>query len=128
MWASVLRFTALVPLRTHNRFLPRRLKAGVVSLAFCTQSVCPLEIEATAVNGKPVVHRDGSVFHTSPVFLSIDPVFVVTGTNTALRLSEWAADFLAGTPIVCCFSIIVHRQSCITDQVVRRKRFIFRNP
>ena len=34
-------------------FLSRRLKAGIVTLTLCTQGVCSLETEATAVNGMP---------------------------------------------------------------------------
>ena len=102
-------------------FLPRRLKTGMISFALGTQSVCSFEIEAAAVNGKPVVRGIDLVFTAAPVLLPIIPILVVTGTDTALGLAEWATVFLAGTPIVCCFSILVHSQSGITDQVARRK-------
>ena len=42
-------------------FLSRRLKAGVVSFTLCTQGVCSLETEASAVNGKSVIRGDDPV-------------------------------------------------------------------
>ena len=47
---------------------------------------------------------------------------MVAGANTALGLAEWAAEFLAGTPVVRCFPVLMHSQTCITDQITRRKR------
>ena len=104
-------------------FLSRRLKAGIVTLALCTQGVCSLETEAAAVNGKPVIRGDDPVFNATPVFLPVIPVFVVTRANIGFGLTEWAAEFLPGTIIVGGFAIFVHSQSSITDQVTCRKSF-----
>ena len=104
-------------------FLSRRLKAGVVSFALCTQGVCSLETEAATVNGKPVIRGDDPVFNATPVFLPVIPVFVVTRANAGFGLTEWAAEFLPSTIIVGGFAIFVHSQSSITDQVTCRKSF-----
>ena len=67
-------------------FLSRRLKAGVVSFALCTQGVCSLETEAAAVNGKPVIRGDDPVFNATPVFLPVVSVLVVTRANAGVVL------------------------------------------
>ena len=54
------------------------LETGIVTLTLCTQGVCSLETEASAVNGKPVIRGDDPVFNATPVFLPVIPVFVVT--------------------------------------------------
>ena len=104
-------------------FLSRRLKAGVVSFALCTQGVCSLETEAATVNGKPVIRGDDPVFNATPVFLPVIPVFVVTRANTGFGLTEGAAVFLAGTPIVGGFAVLVHSQPGRADWITDRNRF-----
>ena len=104
-------------------FLSRRLKAGIVTLTLCTQGVCSLETEAAAVNVKPVIRGDDPVFNATPVFLPVIPVFVVTRTNIGFGLTEWAAVFLAGTPIVCRLSVLSHGEACLADRIAGRKRF-----
>ena len=104
-------------------FLTCGFEAGIVTLTLCTQGVCPLEIEAAAVNGKSVVCWNGLILGAAPVFLAVIPVFVVTRANAGLGLTEWAAEFLPGTIIVGGFAIFVHSQSSITDQVTCRKSF-----
>ena len=96
-------------------FLSRRLKAGIVTLTLSTQGVCSLETEAATVNGKSVVIGNGFIFRAAPVFLAVVPVFVVAGANAGLGLAERAAVFLAGTPIVGGFAVLVHSQSSITE-------------
>ena len=108
---------------THPQpFLSRRLKAGIVTLALCTQGVCSLETEAAAVNGKPVIRGDDPVFNATPVFLPVIPVFVVTRANIGFGLTEWAAEFLPGTIIVGGFAIFVHGQPGRADRITGRKR------
>ena len=102
-------------------FLSRRLKAGVVSFALCTQGVCSLETEAAAVNGKSVIVWNGLIFRAAPVFLPIVPVFVAARANTSLRLAEGAAVFLAGTPIVGRFAVLVHGEPGLADRITGRK-------
>ena len=104
-------------------FLTCGFEAGIVALALCTQGVSPFKIETAAVNGKPVVIGNGPVFRAAPVFLPIVPVFVVTRANTGLGLAERAAVFLAGTPIVGGFSVLVHSQPGRADRIASRKRF-----
>ena len=104
-------------------FLACGFETGVVSFALCTQGVCPLETEATAVNGKSVVIGNGLIFRAAPVLLAVVPVLVVTRANIGFGLTEWAAEFLPGTIIVGGFAIFVHSQSSITDQVTCRKSF-----
>ena len=104
-------------------FLTCGFEARIVTLALCTQGVCSLETEATTVNGKSVVIGNGFIFRAAPVFLPIVPVFVVAGANAGLGLAERAAVFLAGTPIVGGFAVLVHSQPGITDQVTCRKSF-----
>ena len=77
-------------------FLSRRLKAGIVTLALCTQGVCSLETEAAAVNGKPVI-RGGDPDLTQPLFFS--PLFQFCGCRdtrlfwTGGRGSRISAEF-----------------------------------
>ena len=104
-------------------FLTCGFEAGIVSFALCTQGVSPFKIETAAANGKPVVIGNGPVFRAAPVFLPIVPVFVVAGANTSLRLAEGAAVFLAGTPIVGGFAVLVHSQPGRTDWITDRNRF-----
>lgn len=56
-------------------FLPCALKAGIISLAFCAESVDALEAEAVAVNRETVIIGNGLVFRAASVFLAIVPVF-----------------------------------------------------
>ena len=99
------------------------LEAGIVSLALGTQGIGSLEIEAAAVDGKPVVRGDGSVFGTAPVLPAIVPVFVVTGTSAVFRLPEGTAEFLAGAPGVCCFSILLYGEGGLTTWIAHRTGF-----
>ena len=109
---------------THPQpFLPCGFEARIVTLALCTQGVCPLETEAAAVNGKSVIVWNGLVFRVAPVFLPVIPVFVVAGTFAGFGLTERAAEFLPGTMIVDGFSVLVHSQSGLTDRIAGRKRF-----
>ena len=102
-------------------FLTCGFEAGIVTLALCTQGVCPLETEAATVNGKSVVIGNGFIFRAAPVFLPVIPVFVVTRANTGLGLAERAAEFLPGTPIVGGLAILVHSQPGRADRITGRK-------
>ena len=104
-------------------FLTCGFEARIVTLALCTQGVCSLETEAATVNGKSVVIGNGFIFRAAPVFLAVVPVFVVAGANTGLGLAERAAVFLAGTPILGGFSVLVHSQPGRADRIASRKRF-----
>ena len=109
---------------THPQpFLTCGFEAGIVTLTLCTQGVCPLETEAAAVNGKSVIVWNGLIFRAAPVFLAVVPVFVVAGANTGLGLAERAAVFLAGTPIVGGFAVLVHSQPGRADWITDRNRF-----
>ncbi len=109
---------------THPQpFLSRRLKAGIVTLTLCTQGVSPFKIETATVNGKSVVIGNGFIFRAAPVFLAVVPVFVVAGANAGLGLAERAAVFLAGTPIVGGFAVLVHSQPGRADWITDRNRF-----
>ena len=102
-------------------FLTCGFKARIVTLALCTQGVCSLETEAAAVNGKSVIVWNGLIFRAAPVFLPIVPVFVAARANTSLRLAEGAAVFLAGTPIVGRFAVLVHGEPGLADRITGRK-------
>ena len=104
-------------------FLTCGFEARIVTLALCTQGVCSLETEAATVNGKSVVIGNGFIFRAASVFLAVVPVFVVTRANTGLGLAERAAVFLAGTPIVGGFAILVHSQPGLADWITDRNRF-----
>ena len=104
-------------------FLTRGFEAGIVTLTLRPQGVSPFERKAAAVNGKPVVIGNGLVFRAAPVFLAVVPVFVVAGANTGLGLTERAAVFLAGTPIVGRLSVLAHGEACLADRIAGRKRF-----
>ena len=107
---------------THPQpFLTCGFEAGIVTLALCTQGVCPLETEAAAVNGKSVVCWNGLILGAAPFFLAVVPVFVVTRANTGLGLTEGAAVFLAGTPIVGRFAVLVHGEPGLADRITCRK-------
>ena len=102
-------------------FLTCGFEAGIVTLALCTQGVCSLETEAATVNGKSVVCWNGLILGTTLVFLAVVPVFVVTRANTGLGLAERAAVFLAGTPIVGGFAVLVHGEPGLADRITGRK-------
>ena len=102
-------------------FLSRRLKAGVVSFTLCTQGIDTLKTQAFPVNGKSVVCWNGLILGAAPVFLAVVPGFVVTRANTGLGLTEGAAVFLAGTPIVGGFAVLVHGEPGLADRITGRK-------
>ena len=102
-------------------FLTCGFEAGIVTFTLCTQGVCPLETEAAAVNGKPVVIGNGLVFCAAPVFLAVIPVLVVAGTFAGFGLTERAAVFLPGTPIVGGFAVLVHSKPCLAERITGRK-------
>ena len=104
-------------------FLTCGFEARIVTLTLCTQGVCSLETEAATVNGKSVVIGNGFIFRAAPVFPPVIPVLVVAGTNAGLGLAERAAVFLAGTPIVGGFAVLVHGEACLADRIASRKRF-----
>ena len=104
-------------------FLTCGFEARIVTLALCTQGVCSLETEAATVNGKSVVIGNGLIFRAAPVLLAVVPILVVTRANTSLGLAERAAVFLAGTPIVGGFAVLVHRQPGRADRITDRNRF-----
>ena len=68
-------------------FLTCGFETGIVTLTLRPQGVSPLEIEAAAVNGKPVVIGNGLVFRAASVFLPIVPILVAAGTNTGFGLT-----------------------------------------
>ena len=103
-------------------FLTRGFEAGIVTLTLRTQGVSPLETEAAAVNGKSVIIGNGLVFRAAPVFLSVVPMLVAAGTRARFGLTEGAAVFLAGTPIVGGFAVLVHSQPGRADRITGRKR------
>ena len=102
-------------------FLTCGFEAGIVTLTLCTQGVCSLETEAATVNGKSVVIGNGFIFRAAPVFLAVVPGFVVTRANTGLGLTEGAAVFLAGTPIIGGFAVLVHGEPGLADRITGRK-------
>ena len=102
-------------------FLTCGFETRIVTLALCTQGVCSLETEAATVNGKSVIVWNGLIFRAAPVFLAVVPVFVVAGANAGLGLAERAAVFLAGTPIVGRFAVLVHGEPGLADRITGRK-------
>ena len=109
---------------THPQpFLTCGFESGSITLALCTQGVCPPETETAAVSGKSVIVWNGLILGTAPVFLSVVPILLATGTNTGFGLAERAAVFLQGTIIVGCLAILVHSQPGRADRITGRKRF-----
>ena len=109
---------------THPQpFLTCGFETGIVTLTLCTQGIDTLKTQAFPVNGKPVIVWNGFIFRAAPVFLAVVPVLVVAGANTGLGLAERAAVFLASTPIVGGFAILVHSQSGRADRITDRNRF-----
>ena len=104
-------------------FLTCGFEAGIVALALCTQGVSPFKVETAAVNGKPVVIGNGLIFRAASVFLPVVPILVVAGTFAGFGLAEGAAVFLAGTPIVGRFAVLVHGEPGLADRITGRKRF-----
>ena len=104
-------------------FLTCGFETRIVTFTLCPQGVSPFKVETAAVNGKPVVIGNGFIFRAAPVFLAVVPVFVVTRANTGLGLTERAAVFLAGTPIVGRLAVLVHGKPSLADRITGRKRF-----
>ena len=63
-------------------------ETGIVALALCPQSVGPLEIQAAAVNGEPVIRGNGPVFCAASVSFAVVPALVVAGTHAGFELTE----------------------------------------
>ena len=103
-------------------FLTCGFEAGIVTLTLRPQGVSPLEIETAAVNEKSVIVWNGLASRAAPVLLAVVPVFVVTRANTGFGLAERAAVFLAGTPIVSGFAVLVHGEPGLADRITGRKR------
>ena len=102
-------------------FLTCGFETGIVTLTLCTQGIDTLKTQAFPVNGKSVVCWNGLILGTTLVFLPIVPVFVAARANTSLRLAEGAAVFLAGTPIVGRFAVLVHGEPGLADRITGRK-------
>ena len=102
-------------------FLTCGFETRIVTFTLRPQGVSPLETEAATVNGKSVVIGNGFIFRAAPVFLAVVPVFVVAGANAGLGLAERAAVFLAGTPIVGGFAVLVHGEPGLADWITGRK-------
>ena len=107
---------------THPQpFLSRRLKAGIVTLTLCTQGIDTLKTQAFPVNGKPVVIGKGLIFRAAPILLAVVPILVATRANTGFGLAKRTAVFLAGTPIVGRFAVLVHGEPGLADRITGRK-------
>ena len=104
-------------------FLTCGFETGIVTLTLCTQGVSPFKVETAAVNGKSVVIGNGFIFRAAPVLLAVVPILVAARANAGFGLAERAAVFLAGTPIVGGFAILVHSQPGRADRITGRKRF-----
>ena len=102
-------------------FLTCGFETGIVTFTLSPQGVSPFKVEIAAVNGKPVVIGNGLVFRAAPVFLPVVPILVVAGANAGLGLAERAAVFLAGTPIVGGFAVLVHGEPGLADWITGRK-------
>ena len=96
------------------------MDSGLIAIPAASQSLYEKPVGDMIEPGM-YVRGDGSVFGTAPVLPAIVPVFVVTGTSAVLGLPEGTAEFLAGAPVVCCFSILVHGEASVTDWVAHRK-------
>ena len=107
---------------THPQpFLTCGFETGIVTITLCTQGIDTLKTQAFPVNGKSVVCWNALILGAALVFLPIVPVLVVAGANTGFGLAEGAAVFLAGTPIVGGFSVLVHSQPGLADRITGRK-------
>ena len=105
-------------------FLTCGFEAGIVMLTFCPQGVSPFEIEAAAVNGKPVIVWNGLVFRAAPVFLPVIPVFVVAGANTGFGLAEGAAVFLPNPPsAIGGLAIFAYGETSFSDRITNGQFF-----
>ena len=105
-------------------FLTCGFEAGIVMLTFCPQGVSPFEIEAAAVNGKPVIVWNGLVFRAAPVFLPVVPVFVVAGANTGFGLAEGAAVFLPNPPsAIGGLAIFAYGETSFSDRITNGQFF-----
>ena len=102
-------------------FLTCGFETEIVALTLRPQGVSPFEIEAAAVNGKPVVIGNGLIFRAATVFLPIIPILVAAGTRACFGLAEQTAIFLAGKPVVGRLSILVHGKSGFADWITSRK-------
>ncbi len=93
------------------------LEPGVVAFTLRTQRVGALEGSAESVDGETGIVGDGDIPGAAAILLPIVPVFVIAGTGSGLGLSEWAAEFLAGTAIVGSFAILAHGEAGIAKEI-----------
>ena len=84
-----------LPITDPKPFLASFFESGIVAFTFCTQGVGSFEAQTISVNGAPVIRRNGLVFGSAPIFLSVVPIFGVTRTDGCLRLPEGTAEFLS---------------------------------
>ena len=80
-------------------FLTCGFEAGIVTLTLCPQGVSPFEIEAAAVNGKPVIVWNGLVFRAAPVFLAVIPVLWSQGQISRLDWRKGQQNFWRVRPL-----------------------------
>ena len=87
-------------------------------------TVAPDDTVLEVVDGKLHAKGIGSATFTAGTACggaALVPVFVVAGANAGLGLAERAAVFLAGTPIVGGFAVLVHGEPGLADRITCRK-------
>ena len=102
-------------------FLPCGFETGVVAFALGAQRIDTLEAEALAVNGKAIVIGYGFVLGAAAVLFAVVPIPVIAGTDTGLGLAEGAAELLSGTTSVGCFSVLVHGEASLAEEIAYRQ-------
>ena len=81
------------------------LETGVVAFGFASEGIDFLERDTLAVNRKSVIVGNGNIFCTAFVFLTVVPIFMVTGAGEGFGLSERTAVFLPCPSIFAEFTV-----------------------
>lgn len=98
-------------------FLPGAFESGIIPFALRAESIDALKAQTITVNGEAVVVGDGFVPGTASVFLTVVPVFMLTGTLACFGLAERAAIFLTSSAVIRGFAVLVHGKPGLTDWV-----------
>ena len=94
-----------------NTFAACLFKPRVVSLGFGSESIHRFKRNRASVNRQSVIIGNSNIFGTAFVFLTVVPVFVITGTTACFRTFKGAGEFLTGMSVVREPAVFVHSQT-----------------
>ena len=104
-------------------FLSSRFETGIVAFALRAEFENRFEDIGRTINRKSVVIGNSNPFKTAAMFFTIEPIYVITRTRSGFRLTNGTREFLSGTVTVMRFTVTVHSETGITDNITERQAF-----